>query len=350
VTVRTANANQVRDIECDPTHPWHTLPLFSSTDMPWHGCWPSPPSLLRRAHTMRCCSSVTALSRQLTAHSVSRSAPTQMSPTRCAAIRSRLKRVGRRGGIFPKAMDAQLTLQLVRAGGADDTESVLAQGVEVIHPPPPPPHTHIHVHTLLFLEDTVVKMALVGAHVCSLICLSHSLAHRQVTALRHVDANTLTLCLGFLLLMQLGPALSSSVKRKRRGSTHWGEDFLFRWNRDPDLYAQYAVVVTLKDVAKQTPRDVGYAVVRFADLPISVDDAGLRVLQGEWMFRAARDGPGRSVGACLLKRLSCPTCLQWLSSIIAHCLLTARVTRCAVPKYVHRCDTTCTFPHLWITV
>jgi hypothetical protein len=215
---------------------------------------------------------------------------------------------------------------------------------------PPPPPTHIHVHTLLFLEDTVVKMALVGAHVCSLICLSHSLAHRQVTALRHVDANTLTLCLGFLLLMQLGPALSSSVKRKRRGSTHWGEDFLFRWNRDPDLYAQYAVVVTLKDVAKQTPRDVGYAVVRFADLPISVDDAGLRVLQGEWMFRAARDGPGRSVGACLLKRLSCPTCLQWLSSIIAHCLLTARVTRCAVPKYVHRCDTTCTFPHLWITV
>jgi len=202
----------------------------------------------------------------------------------------------------------------------------------------------------LFLEDTVVKMALVGAHVCSLIRLSRSLAHRQVTALRHVDANTLTLCLGFVLPVQLGPALSSSVKRKRRGSTHWGEDFLFRWNRDPDLYAQYAVVVTLKDVAKQTPRDVGFAVVRFADLPISVDDAGLRVLQGEWMLRAARDGPGRSVGACLLKRPSCPTCLQLLFSIIAHCLLTARAIRCAVPKYLHRCDTTCTFPHLWITV
>lgn len=57
-------------------------------------------------------------------------------------------------------------------------------------------------------------------------------------------------------------------------------------------YSQYAVVIALKDVAKE-PRDLGYTVVRFSDLPISVDDAGLSVLQGEWILRGARDGPGR---------------------------------------------------------
>jgi hypothetical protein len=79
------------------------------------------------------------------------------------------------------------------------------------------------------------------------------------------------------------------VVRKRR-AVRFDEDFGLRWRRDPALYSKYFVLVVLRDASGRTMREVGHQVVRFANLPITVEDAGVSLYQGHWALRRFRDG------------------------------------------------------------
>lgn len=76
---------------------------------------------------------------------------------------------------------------------------------------------------------------------------------------------------------------------RRRRSVRWDEDFGLRWSRDPALYSRYFVLVVLRDASgKGAPRELGHQVVRFANLPITVEDAGISTFQGHWLLRKHR--------------------------------------------------------------
>eukprot|EP00038_Savillea_parva_P019290 m.27040 g.27040 ORF g.27040 m.27040 type:complete len:843 (-) comp4370_c1_seq1:1004-3532(-) len=87
---------------------------------------------------------------------------------------------------------------------------------------------------------------------------------------------------------KIGPELKTDVIKRRRSARWDTADFGLQWLKDPSLYAHYFVLVTLWDMSRREPREVGHQAIRFVNLPITMEDAGTSVFQAQWTLRRFR--------------------------------------------------------------
>mmetsp|Transcript_18237 Transcript_18237/g.47620 ORF Transcript_18237/g.47620 Transcript_18237/m.47620 type:complete len:800 (-) Transcript_18237:67-2466(-) len=85
----------------------------------------------------------------------------------------------------------------------------------------------------------------------------------------------------------VGQVMQTTTKRRKR-AVRWDEHFALRWIRDQALYSRYFVLFVLHDHSAKGAREIGHQVVRFANLPISVDDDDPTMFQGHWLLRRLR--------------------------------------------------------------